>query len=189
MSVPPKRLLIVDDDERLAGLVSWFFRRKGLEVESCPSYAVARELLRVERVDVLISDVELNGESARMELPDLAREGILPATIVASGFLDEAAVREFQALREVRVMLRKPFDFDLLERAMVRCLQPASTPAEVWFDSPEAGNGAQDVIRGQEAGSRPGGRTAAQQPSELVQPPPAEAGAGGWIEIRPTNSG
>ena len=77
-------LLLVDNDARITDLTAWFLKRAGHEVRCVESYAAARELLREQRPDLLLADLDLGEESGREELPRLAAEGILPKTLVVS---------------------------------------------------------------------------------------------------------
>ncbi len=55
----PSRLLLIDDDHRLAGMVGDYLRRAGFEVDVAPTLAVGRERLRVPGHDALLLDLML----------------------------------------------------------------------------------------------------------------------------------
>lgn len=126
-------LLIVENDERIVELLRWFLERRGHRVRSAPSFAAARLLLAERRPDLLLSDVELGGENARDLLPQLAREGVLPATLVVSGHIDRELADELLAVPNVLGVLPKPFEFARLERwiteHLARLRRPASAGA------------------------------------------------------------
>ncbi|MEE2941650.1 MAG: response regulator, partial [Planctomycetota bacterium] len=117
------RLLLLDNDERIVELLSWFLRDRGFEVDVAESFAVARGRIAAARPDLLVSDVDLGTETAVEELPRLSAEGILPPTLVVSGFLDEAVEGRLRAVPEVLDTLPKPFEFNELEERIRHCLE------------------------------------------------------------------
>lgn len=114
----PPSLLIVENDARIAELMRWFLERRGFEVRAAGSLAEAREHLRQRMPDLMLSDIELGRENGREFLPQLSREGLLPRTLVVSGFLDAVVAEELGLLPEVVGVLAKPFEFDRLERCI-----------------------------------------------------------------------
>ena len=140
------RLLLLDNDERIVELLSWFLRERGFEVDVAQSFAVARERIAAARPDLLVSDVDLGTETAVEELPRLSAEGILPPTLVVSGFLDEAVEGRLRAVPEVLDTLPKPFEFNDLEGRIQGCLESGAAIAgaaerEAWSRRPRAGGG------------------------------------------------
>jgi len=103
-------LLLVDNDATIAELVAWVLQRAGYRVRTAQSFAAARGLLLAARPDLVLSDVDLGAESALVELPQLAAAGLLPATLVVSGYLDEDKRALLGALPMVVGFLDKPFD-------------------------------------------------------------------------------
>lgn len=108
-------ILIVDNDHRIVELVSWFLSKKGYRVTSAKSFQEAREQLLRGRPELMLSDIDLGAESALDELPRLHREGLLPPTLVVSGYLDPETASRLEALDPVLGTLAKPFDFAALE--------------------------------------------------------------------------
>ncbi|MFT4539084.1 MAG: DNA-binding response OmpR family regulator [Planctomycetota bacterium] len=123
VTTPSARILIVDDEERIAELVTWFLRRSGHEAVHVRSFEEARQVLASLAPHLLLSDIELGAENAREELPRLSAEGKLPPTLIVSGFLDSIIVEELHALPEVRGMLAKPFDFATLEERICELIK------------------------------------------------------------------
>ncbi len=115
-------LLLVDNDAKIVELLSWFLGSRGFQVRVAASFVEARERLAERRPDLLISDVDLGVESALVELPRLSGEGLLPPTLVVSGFLDEAVRQSIFGVPEVLDSLPKPFEFPDLEAKVVACL-------------------------------------------------------------------
>ena len=110
-------LLLVENDQRLGELITWFLGQRGFEVRRASSFREARELIAERAPDLMLSDVDLGSESARDELPKLATEGILPPTLVVSGYLDPDTWAELEVLEGVVGLLPKPFELkDLVAR-------------------------------------------------------------------------
>ena len=113
---PTGDLLIVENDARIVELLQWFLSRRGHQVRAVASFAEARLRIAERRPDLLLSDVELGTENARSLLPQLAREGLLPPTLVVSGFVDQELAAELLAVPGVQAVIHKPFEFERLER-------------------------------------------------------------------------
>ena len=126
-------LLLVDNDERILELTSWFLERAGHAVRTAPSYAQARDLLLERRAELVLADLELGEERGVEELPRLAAEGLLPQTLVVSGFLDADLEARLLAIPGVVGTLAKPVDLGTLERRVEEAVAGASgapsTPA------------------------------------------------------------
>lgn len=56
-------ILVVDDEEMLRSLLQTLLERDGYRTLSAASVAEARELLREQSVDVIVSDIKMPGES------------------------------------------------------------------------------------------------------------------------------
>ncbi len=150
-------LLIVDNDERIVELTSWFLERAGHRVDTALTYLEARKLISREVPDLMLADLDLGKENGREELPKLAMEGCLPATLVISGFLDAELDRELRLIPGVRSTLTKPVDLKALEGVIQATLM--------------AGGGAPSPDQG------PVSRTCAG--------PQPEDDEDGWVEIVP----
>jgi DNA-binding response OmpR family regulator len=122
-------LLLIDNDRRIVELLVWMLERNGHRVRTASTFAQARRLI-VERMPALmLSDLELGSENGRRELPELARDGLLPPTLVVSGYLDGELERLLAAIPGVVGTLAKPFDFAVLERRIQDCLREGAGPA------------------------------------------------------------
>ncbi len=115
-------LLLVDNDARITELTAWFLKRNGHEVRIASSYANARESLRERSPDLLLADLELGEESGLEELPKLLTEGLLPRTLVVSGFLDAELSEQLARIPGVLGTVAKPFDMDGLESEIAKAL-------------------------------------------------------------------
>lgn len=105
-------LLLVENDRRLGELIAWFLDKRGFSVRRATSFREARGMIAERAPDLMLSDVDLGGESARDELPRLAAEGILPPTLIVSGYLDPETRADLEAVDRVLGMVPKPFELD-----------------------------------------------------------------------------
>lgn len=124
-------LLLVDNDRRIVDLVAFFLGKRGHVVRTAESFAAARLALAERAPDLVLSDIDLGAERGDEELPRLARAGVLPRTLVVSGYLDAALERELARLPQVVGLLRKPFDLARLEAAVSAALTAPLAPGLV----------------------------------------------------------
>jgi len=103
-------LLVVDNDARIADLVAWFLQKGGHSPRVVTSYAAAREALGVRSFALMLADLELGAEDGRVELPRLEEEGILPKTLVVSGYLDAEITESLLQIPSVVGTVPKPFE-------------------------------------------------------------------------------
>jgi len=144
-------LLLVDNDARIADLVAFFLRRSGHAVRTAGNFTIARAEIARARPDLVLSDLDLGEERGLVELPRLAADGMLPPTLVVSGFLDRAAQIELERLPQIVGVLAKPFDLDVLLRRVLEGLArseelapsaAASAMDDGWEDLPPGTEGA-----------------------------------------------
>lgn len=158
-------LLVLDNDRRIVELVALFLAQQGHVVRVAHSFREARALIAHEMPDLLLSDLELGAESGREELPALWREGLLPPTLVISGYIDAALETELARIPAIVGTLAKPFDFPNLHATIERALERARARRDVVAAAREL-----EIAR------------AARAPAVNV------ADEDGWIEIRPHES-
>src|SRR3982751_2547951 len=61
--MPPRRVLVVDDEPRILEIVKYFLEQGDYEVEAVPGGEKALELTRRKRFDVAVLDIVLEGDS------------------------------------------------------------------------------------------------------------------------------
>lgn len=134
-------LLLVDDDRRIVELVAFFLERRGHVVRIASSFAAARVALAERMPDLMLSDVDLGRERAEEELPRLARERLLPPTLVVSGYLDGVLEARMLAVAGVVGTLRKPYDLSALEARIADALAELheSAAARAPLEDPDDG--------------------------------------------------
>ena len=186
-----REILVVDNDERIVELVSWFLSKRGYSVRSASNFGHARSLLAEQEVDLLLSDIDLGAESALDELPRMQSDGVLPPTLVFSGYLDAASRERLMSLAPVVGTLAKPVEFQVLESCVANYF--AGKPMADGL-SVEAGATTQWVPRPQDR-EPAAGRAATIEPGNSVSAAPRSTGApapsqGGdeWVEILPPQS-
>jgi DNA-binding response OmpR family regulator len=117
----PRSLLIIEDDEPLAGLLASHLRAHGYAVTVAPSAEVAETLL-ADRAhpDLILLDINLPGDTGWSVLRSEAFEAAgRPPVIVASAMaVSPARLREFG----VAGYLPKPFALDTLRSTLDRLL-------------------------------------------------------------------
>ena len=113
------------------------------------------------------------------ELPRLSAEGILPPTLVVSGFLDEAVEGRLRAVPEVLDTLPKPFEFNELEGRIQGCLESGAGIAGAAEREGGAAESEPAEAPAQGAEGTPG-RTAPAEPE-----PGTDDDDDGWVEIAP----
>jgi len=126
-------LLVVDNDARIAELVGWFLEKGGHSPRVVTSYAEARDALRAQRFALMLADLELGAEDGRVELPRLYAEGLLPPTLVVSGYLDAEITAALYETPGILGTVPKPFEpRELLERvdAVLREAEERTPSAE-----------------------------------------------------------
>lgn len=119
-------VLLIENDARILELYAAFLAKRGHRVRTSTSFAAARVMLAERMPDVLLTDLELGVESGREELPALHADGLLPPTLVVSGYIDAALQSELARIPAIVGTLAKPFGFELLEQHLVGALQRAA---------------------------------------------------------------
>ena len=114
---PATRVLVVDDETALAGLIAGWLTEQGAEVRVAETPAQALRLAQEFRPEVLLTDVRL-GDPDGIEGPDLARlvEDEVPGLTVVfmTGFSD----RMHDLLAQGKHTLAKPFTKEALGRVL-----------------------------------------------------------------------
>ncbi len=122
-------LLVVENDARIVELLCMFLARRGYRVRGARTLEEARAELERAPADLMLSDIDLGRSNGRDFLPLLSREGLLPPTLVVSGYLDAQLASELSGIPEIVGVLAKPFEFDSLQRRVEQAL--AAVAADV----------------------------------------------------------
>jgi two-component system response regulator (stage 0 sporulation protein F) len=114
---PDTRILIVDDDEGVQGLIRTLLRREGCSFASVRDGKVAIETLPGYQPDIILLDLMLPAMSGFEVLNFLALQSpsLLHRTIVLTA-ASESSLRELKFEDLIWKLLRKPFDIrDLID--------------------------------------------------------------------------
>lgn len=84
MTAPDAHLLIVDDDERIRGLLQKFLARNGFLVTAARDAAHARRLLSGLEFDMIVLDVMMPGEDGITLTRDLRRKMAVPILLLTA---------------------------------------------------------------------------------------------------------
>jgi DNA-binding response OmpR family regulator len=118
-------LLLVDNDRRIVELVAFFLSKRGHVIRRAESFTAARAAIAQRVPDLMLSDLDLGAERGEEELPRMSAEGLLPPTLVVSGYLDAEREARLRTLPRVVGTLRKPFDMTVLEARIAAGLEKA----------------------------------------------------------------
>ena len=113
------RCLIVEDEPELKGLMAEFLTLKGMDVKTVGDGREALELLKVgEHFDVIILDLTMPGLDGISFLKEKEALGNRDPVIVATGRVDSQDLFEGEKGLEVQAILKKPFNFSSLLKAV-----------------------------------------------------------------------
>jgi CheY-like chemotaxis protein len=126
-----RRILVIDDEGAVRGVLRRWLRRRGWEVSEAPDGACALEQLRQapgaapgDDFDVIICDLRMPALSGP-ELHAWAlehRPELAPRLIFASGDVQEETVAAFLTRSGCQV-LEKPFEFSRLEAVLLTVIE------------------------------------------------------------------
>jgi len=116
VSDQPLRVLIVDDDPSLIDVLERGFSEWGLDVVAHTTFEGARDALRSERFDALLTDVRL-GAFNGLQLAVVARDTFPDMRIIVfSGFDDPVLHREAEHIGATYLV--KPVTADVLKKLL-----------------------------------------------------------------------
>ena len=115
-------LLIVDDDETLRNTIAFDFKRKGFTVLSAENGNAAFEIVKKNKIHLIVSDMRMPGGDGMSLLESIRNiDSAIPQVILVTGFAD---VTEEQAIAKgARKVLTKPFDRKVLMNCALECLK------------------------------------------------------------------
>lgn len=121
-----KRIVVVDDEEKLCTLVSRFLTERGYEVATATNGTQALAEIERLRPEVVLLDVIMPGLTG-IELLKLIRDRAFPPRVIMVTANDEQDIAR-QAMQEgAEAYMCKPVNFDELDRVISRIF-PANQP-------------------------------------------------------------
>ena len=121
-TIEPIRILVIDDDPGVRGLLTILFEREGWTVTTAADGEVALEQIARVQPDVVVLDLMLPKRTGLevirqiAERDDAAAEKVLVLTAVS-----EAQLRRLPADLHIRKLIRKPFDNTELLQSVKAC--------------------------------------------------------------------
>ncbi len=149
MSDLDPHLLIVDDDERIRGLLQKYLMRNGFLVSAARDAAHARRLLAGLEFDLIVLDVMMPGENGISLTRDLRRQIVTPILLLTARGETEDRIKGFEAGADDYLV--KPFEpKELLLRinAILRRM-PEAAPADTGPKVLTLGQIRYDIDRGE----------------------------------------
>jgi len=121
----PRRILIVDDDTSIVGLLQQFFESTGYHVEFALHGGDALTLIQHDPPDVVLLDIAMPGLDGVQVLQRILALEAAPPVIIVTGH-EEGALSEQTRSLGAFDYITKPFDLSRLSRAVDAALAPAS---------------------------------------------------------------
>jgi signal transduction histidine kinase/ActR/RegA family two-component response regulator len=112
-SAPARRVLVVDDETALAGLIAGWLTEQGAEVRVADNPALARRVAEEFRPDLLLTDVRL-GDPSGVDGPELAEEVVATVPDVRIVFMTGFSDRMDELVERGARTLAKPFTREAL---------------------------------------------------------------------------
>lgn len=119
---PPLRILLVEDHEDTLRALTTLLERQGHQVTPTSSMSAALAASRLQRIDVLVSDLALPDGDGWQLMTQLRSEQSLPG-VAMSGFASPGDLARSSAAGFVRHLV-KPFDPELLRNVLREIARP-----------------------------------------------------------------
>ncbi|OLB04994.1 MAG: hypothetical protein AUH14_09785 [Candidatus Rokubacteria bacterium 13_2_20CM_69_15_1] len=121
----PRRILIVDDDTSIVGLLQQFFESTGYHVEFALHGGDALTLIQHDPPDVVLLDIAMPGLDGVQVLQRILALEAAPPVIIVTGHEEGALSVQTRAMGAFDY-ITKPFDLSRLSRAVDAALASAS---------------------------------------------------------------
>ena len=120
MSMPNPRVLVADDDHDMLRAVSDALTRLGYGVVCATSGAELVDQLATEGpFDLIVTDLAMPWMDGLKTMRSMRTAGVATPVILMTAVSTRDLAAEVSALGTNATLLRKPFDFDALEQAVV----------------------------------------------------------------------
>lgn len=116
-----KKILTVDDDPKITGILKRFLTARGYEVETAGNAAEAVERAASFGPGLILLDVRLPDKSGLDVLKAVKKQHPRTAVVMLTGILEESVAEEALRLGATRY-LTKPFSLDYLEKEVLEKL-------------------------------------------------------------------
>lgn len=119
MAVPTKRVLVIDDDEKILSYSRELLEQHGYQVEVCHSSAEVMSRVNSQPFDAVLLDIRMPGLEGTDVLPLIKRAKPELPVILVSAFYDESNLGYYHALG-ASDMIPKPYSHERLLNALAR---------------------------------------------------------------------
>jgi CheY-like chemotaxis protein len=114
-------ILVADDEPLLLKSIVYDLKRKGFQVLACENGTRALELVKANRVHLVISDIRMpDGDGVSLLEQIRAYDAKIPVVILMTGFSDFSEEACLQ--KGARAVLTKPFDRKLFMGSILEAL-------------------------------------------------------------------
>ncbi|HJQ38913.1 MAG TPA: response regulator [Thermoanaerobaculia bacterium] len=114
-----RRVLVVDDDADIRGLLLTALRMKSLQADTATNGQEAIDLLRQHSYGVVILDLFMPEIDGFAVLDMLGNEALQPVVLVVTG-ADQRTIGKLDA-RRIHGVVKKPFDVEELSSVVAAC--------------------------------------------------------------------
>src|ERR1700677_4572551 len=113
MSEVKGTLLIVDDEPDLRDILCYSFQRKGYKTVQAENGSVAIDIVRSQKIDLVLSDIRMPGGDGMELLEEIKRHNSdLPTILFLTGFADVKLEEAYD--KGCEAIFSKPFDSAML---------------------------------------------------------------------------
>ena len=109
---PTRDILIVEDDESIAGMITEALTDEGYTVRASLTVAHARAIITEHRPDLVLLDLRMPGESGLTLVRELSTDGLADVSIIL--MTADAQAGQELSMDGIDYCLLKPFDLDEL---------------------------------------------------------------------------
>jgi len=109
---PTRDILIVEDDESIAGMITEALTDEGYTVRASLTVTHARAIITEHRPDLVLLDLRMPGESGHTLVRELSTDGLADVSIIL--MTADAQTAKSLAMDGIDYCLAKPFDLDEL---------------------------------------------------------------------------
>jgi DNA-binding NtrC family response regulator len=120
--MPPKRVLVVDDDRQVLRYLTDVLGEAGYETVACDRFIDAKVLLGTTRPDLLLTDIRLGAYNG-LQLALFARSRHADVPIIVLTGYEDPTLRE-EATHSGALFLIKPVARDALLDAVAKAITP-----------------------------------------------------------------
>lgn len=119
-------ILVVDDDEMLRGAIVFDLQRKGFTVLSADNGVTALELVKKNKIHLVLSDIRMPGESGVALLEKIrVHDPKIPVVLLMTGYADVSA--EDCKKKGAKDVISKPFERNFLMESILKSLGLSET--------------------------------------------------------------